>query len=129
MRCLITAGSLVTHLDLAEPEPGTQVNALHHLQQLQQGFSMPAGQLQQDLHQMPLSHLPTTPLQQLAEQQLQRLTQVSSVATECEMHLCHSFDLYTLLMEVSVLVDKTHSPASCAEPFVINVVHVVAGKA
>ena len=95
----MTAGNLVTHLDMAEPETGTQLNALHHLQHLQQGFNMPASQLQQDLHQMPLSHLPTTPLQQLAEQQLQRLTQVSSVATEYKTRLCHSLDLHMLLME------------------------------
>lgn len=74
---LLSTGSLVTDLDMADAGVGTQLNALHHLQQVQQGFSMPAGQLHQDLHELPLSYLPTTPLQHAAELQLQRLTKVN----------------------------------------------------
>lgn len=83
------AGSLVTHLDMPDHVAATpQMTALHHLQQVQQGFSMPAGQLHQDLHQLPLSYLPTTPLQHAAELQLQRLTKVSMYRLILQYTLC-----------------------------------------
>lgn len=100
----LVAGSMFGHLDMTDLDFGSQTAAIHegpprptaltplalqataltaggphHLQQFQHGFG--SSQLHLSLHQLPLSHMPSTPLQHAAERQLQQLAQVTCLSS------------------------------------------------
>ena len=114
-------GGLITHLDTGDMG-SSHMKALQHLQQVQHGFSAPAHQLHPSQHQLPLSYLPTTPLQQAAERQLRHLAQVlmqamlyccgcSSLAVPPICSVSHAGLVCTHLQTV-----KLHSGGACFSP-------------